>query len=200
MYQLSRPVNPNETIDFFMSHSWHDDACTKWKLLKAFAASFRRKHGRFPTFWLDKVCINQESISDGLKVLPVNVMACRRVLVLCGNTYPDRLWCIWELFTLLCFSDDNETSSRVKFISYGPDCSATLDRLMSFSIRNAHCYDPNEESKLKAVIRAGGQALFESKIQTLALDIVPVDQAITKRTFPTELHVELSSKSGVGST
>ena len=36
---------------------------------------------------LDKVCIDQSNIGDGLKVLPVNVMACRRMLVLCGPTY-----------------------------------------------------------------------------------------------------------------
>ena len=67
------------------------------------------------------------------------------------------------------FSDCNEISSRVKFISYGTDCSATLDRLVSFSVHNAHCYDPNEERKLKSVICAGGQCLFESKIRQLAL-------------------------------
>ena len=35
--------------------------------------------------------IGQMCIADGLKVLHVNAMVCRRVLVLCGNTYPHRL-------------------------------------------------------------------------------------------------------------
>ena len=34
---------------------------------------------------LDVACINQDTISDGLKVLPINLMACRQVLVLVGN-------------------------------------------------------------------------------------------------------------------
>ena len=44
-----------EKIDFFMSHSWHDDATAKWKALTLFVQHFMFKHRREPTFWLDKV-------------------------------------------------------------------------------------------------------------------------------------------------
>jgi len=50
---------------------------------------FWRRH---PTFWLDKVCIDQDNIIDGLKVLPINVTASHRMLVLCGKSYASRLW------------------------------------------------------------------------------------------------------------
>ena len=33
-------------------------------------------------------------------MLPVNVMACKQVLVIWGTTYPNRLWCIWELILM----------------------------------------------------------------------------------------------------
>ena len=36
------------------------------------------------TFWPDKVCIDQQHIADGLRILPVNVTTCLRLLVLCG--------------------------------------------------------------------------------------------------------------------
>lgn len=39
-----------------------------------------------------QTCINQLDIGDSLKVLPINVMACKKMLVLCGPTYPQRLW------------------------------------------------------------------------------------------------------------
>ena len=104
-----------------MSHSWHDDAEAKWVKLVEIMGDFRRLHNRYPTFWLDKVCINQERIADGLKVLPVNVMACRQVLVLCGATYPGRLWCIWELYTLFCFVPEDQALERIRFIVFGRD-------------------------------------------------------------------------------
>ena len=31
------------------------------------------RNGRYPTFWVDKFCIDQRELADGLRVLPVNV-------------------------------------------------------------------------------------------------------------------------------
>ena len=53
--ELSRPVGPTEKIDFFMSHSWHDDAVAKMNRIRALCEIFRDKHQRQPSFWLDKV-------------------------------------------------------------------------------------------------------------------------------------------------
>ena len=55
LFQLSRPVKPGECIDFFMSHSWHDDAEAKLEALETVVSEFFRVHKRYPTFWLDKV-------------------------------------------------------------------------------------------------------------------------------------------------
>ena len=52
-------------------------------LLDSEALYVLENDGRFPTFWLDNVCIDQECIADGLKVLPVNVMTCLR-------------WCVYK--------------------------------------------------------------------------------------------------------
>jgi hypothetical protein len=97
-YHLSRNVLSGEKIDFFISHSWSDDGeqgKRKFIRLKEVAESYRQKTGKYPTFWFDKVCLDQTSLMEGLKVLPVNVMACKHMLVLFGNTYTNRLWCIW---------------------------------------------------------------------------------------------------------
>ena len=52
---LSRPVASGERIDFFMSHSWHDDPMKKISQLTELCGRFYMKHNRVPTFWLDKV-------------------------------------------------------------------------------------------------------------------------------------------------
>jgi len=197
-YRLSRPMRKGEQIDFFMSHSWYDDAKIKWARLTEFVNDFIHKYGREPTFWLDKVCIDQDNIGDGLKVLPVNVMACKRMLVLCGPSYPTRLWCAWELFTLFSFQAHNAALRRVVLISLSePEAgmeSATAsppgankkevsgkEKLMNFQVTDSHCYDPNEEHKLRSVIAAVGEARFNQSIQKLANEIATKSKTSSSR-------------------
>ena len=65
----SRPVGRDETIDFFMSHSWHDDPHSKFQKLKQLCDTFCEKHGRQPTFWLDKVLLNACALHDAIEVV-----------------------------------------------------------------------------------------------------------------------------------
>lgn len=169
-YALSRPLRRGETIDFFMSHSWHDDAEAKYTQLELAADQHKKMTRREPTFWLDKVCIDQENIADGLRVLPVSVMACRRMLVLCGETYQTRLWCIWELFTLLAFTRMEQALEKLHIIpiDINPDSSNSIaKKLQLFDVQETHCYDPNEEARLREVIEALGEDRFNSRIQML---------------------------------
>jgi hypothetical protein len=164
---LGRLVRVGERIDFFMSHSWYDDPLIKFEKLQELANTFYDKHGRYPTFWLDKVCIDQNAIADGLRALPVYVMACNKMLVLCGETYPQRLWCVWELCTLLSFIGVDTAAERIELVSLAsPDVFCQLNE---FDVSNAHCFDPNEESKLMTVIEAVGAERFNRKIHELAL-------------------------------
>ena len=97
-YDLSRPVAPKEQIDFFISHSWSDPPEAKFQVLEQVRKSFEKEHGRAPYFWLDKLCVDQTSedtIKDDLQCLPVFLMACNQMLVVAGETYPQRLWCAW---------------------------------------------------------------------------------------------------------
>ena len=55
LFDLARPLRPGEQIDFFMSHSWYANASQKFARLEEISEKFRQKHGRFPTYWLDKV-------------------------------------------------------------------------------------------------------------------------------------------------
>jgi len=194
-FNLSRPVKSGEQIDFFMSHSWHDNAEKKWVALQHHVAQFKKAHGgRSPTFWLDKVCINQDNISDGLKALPVNVMACKKMLVLLGDTYRHRLWCVWELFTLFSFQSERKVHAKIEIADLNDlnknrrkavvieavgaknisskknlvkKAKSGLEMLQTFELSSAHTYDPNEEKKILGVVRAVGEAKFEEAIHKL---------------------------------
>ena len=97
------------------------------------------------------------------------------MLVVCGETYADRLWCIWELYTLFAVSG----GSGMKLTGAARQNSAVLSniivrdttrgngptaqhRLSSFDLGNSKCYDPNEEAKLHRAIAAapGGANRF----------------------------------------
>ena len=104
------------------------------------------QHGRLPTFcsmvtntfWFDKACIRQDNIGDGLRVLPINLAACTKMLVVIGGTYATRLWCVWELCTVFAFSDCvGDVSSRIVLAPLGEGMVETLER---FSLDHARCY------------------------------------------------------------
>jgi hypothetical protein len=63
-------------IDFFISHSWSDDAALKYAKLVEVNRDFEAVNGRAATFWLDKVCIDQDNIQDALRCLPVFESEC----------------------------------------------------------------------------------------------------------------------------
>ena len=58
-------------------------------------------HGREPTVWFDKACIDQRDIGENLACLPVFLAGCRKLLITCGPTWSERLWCVLELFVHL---------------------------------------------------------------------------------------------------
>lgn len=166
LLDLSRLVGTEEHIDYFISHSWHDDAQKKFEVLSKAALNFSSKHKRDPTFWLDKVCIDQNAISDGLRLLPLNLVACNEVLVIAGETFASRLWCAWELCTLFAFSET--AADRVRFMSTSGTDDAALQQLESFDVCGAHCYDPNEQARLMKVIGAVGVKAFNMRIRNYA--------------------------------
>eukprot|EP00937_MAST-01D_sp_MAST-1D-sp2_P006361 g6361.t1 len=196
-YALSRPLRRGERIDWFISHSWHEGAESKFSALQAQAAEFRGLHGRWPTCWLDKVCIDQASIGDSLKCLPVFLQSCDQVVALVGSTYFGRLWCVWELYSRVAFSAARSQDGREGLLAAGGDeeqgamggdgpldgprvrfvplsCSggwaALRERVRAFELSRAACFDPNEQSKLmRAIVAAdGGSAAFEQEIRGMA--------------------------------
>ena len=141
---MVRSLKDKEKIDYFMSHSWSDAFADKWAAIESVKGTFEAKHGRLPTFWLDKVCIDQRNVDDGLKLLVINVMSCDKILVLCGKTYIHRLWCVLELFMIFCFADDSneeEVFSRIQMVPIveeGENEEDILDSFLDFKLEDAH--------------------------------------------------------------
>ncbi|CAK9032237.1 unnamed protein product, partial [Durusdinium trenchii] len=117
------------------------------------------RNGRYPTFWVDKFCIDQRELADGLRVLPVNVMSCRSVLCLCGKTFPTRLWCAWELCVLLSFSSIEQALQQLVVVTLSKQA---LSELANFDLSKSGCFDPNEEFRLRRVIDAIGGQRFDA--------------------------------------
>jgi hypothetical protein len=152
--------NSERKVDFFISHAWKDNWPVKKEKLKIVADSFyKMNNGRYPTFWLDKLCFDQNNLDDSLRCLPLNIMMCHQLLALCGETYSTRLWCIWEIFTVLALcSDINEIKSKLRILPLdGNEDDANLAKLLEgFDVNKAKCFDPNEETKILTAIRSQG--------------------------------------------
>jgi len=50
--------------------------------------------------------------------------------------------------------------------------SDACEQLTCFQLHNAHCYDPNEEAKLRLVIGSLGNNVFTERVRTLGQAVV----------------------------
>lgn len=98
VFQRTQPAKLGECTAF-ISHSWRDDGVLKYKALQEFAAPLRLKK-EAPSMWLDKGCIDQNNIDASLAALPIYLSGCKTLLILAGATYPTRLWCVMELYSV----------------------------------------------------------------------------------------------------
>jgi hypothetical protein len=181
-----KACRPGE-IDWFVSHSWHDDPAAKHAALQRCGREFESRMGRSPTLWLDKLCVHPWFREGSLQCLPIYIQACRGVLVLCGDSYLKRLWCVWELYTVFAFSD-GEPALVIAMVESGGAhgggggggggdggdggaCGAQqlVERMSRFSLADARCTDPNEEGLLRTAINAapGGARAFQATIRSL---------------------------------
>ena len=55
---------------------------------------------------LDKACIDQNDVDSDLRCLPVFLAGCNSLLILAGETYSERLWCLIEVYVFLQMGGD----------------------------------------------------------------------------------------------
>jgi hypothetical protein len=109
----------------------------------------------------DKLCIDQDNINRALRCLPVFVFSCNRLMILAGNTYCDRLWCVWELYTFFSTSG-TRALKRVELYDFSDAGTSTL---LEFDVANAHCFNPVDEAQLRSIIESGGASNFNDMIR-----------------------------------
>jgi hypothetical protein len=108
----------------------------------------------------DKLCIDQDNINRALRCLPVFVFSCNRLIILAGNTYCDRLWCVWELYTFFSTSG-TRALKQVELYDFSDAGTSTL---LEFDVANSHCFSPVDEAKLRSIIESGGASNFNDMI------------------------------------
>ena len=146
-------------VDAFVSHSWSDSASLKWDALSLWSEQFALQNsGRKPTLWFDKCCIDQNNIVQNLRCLPMFLSGCRTLLILCGPTYLQRLWCILEIFTFMHMGGNPENVTLILVGAEDEDMSTRpfnhVASANTFDARLCHCFDAGDKRHLLGVIRA----------------------------------------------
>jgi hypothetical protein len=76
------------------------------------------------------------------------------------------------LFSFNTSKTGQEAVERLKFYPLGDDSDCLLERLKNFQVKDAHCYDPNEETKLRHIIEANGEDEFNRRVSNLACQAI----------------------------
>ena len=143
-------------VDAFLSHSWHDDSELKWDQLQAYREDFKQaNNGQEPLVWIDKYCLDQNNLKEGLMCLPVFLAGCNSLLVLAGTTYPRRLWCVMELFIFLIMGG-TEDAVDLRLVCNNQQSSeraALVRELEEFDARAAQCTVQEDEDRSKCFVR-----------------------------------------------
>lgn len=158
-------------VDAFVSHSWGDNPTKKWAALQRWRNQFKAENaGTEPTLWIDKYSINQNDIADSLACLPVFLAGCDKLVILCGNTYLERLWCLVEIYVFLQMGrelDDIEVVLLAGKFSLACDASRRTslstkseirleEQIHNFDPHAARCHTDYDTDRLQAVVGAAG--------------------------------------------
>jgi hypothetical protein len=140
------------------------------------------------TIWLDKACLDQRDIQASLAGLPVFISGCKNLLVLAGDTYASRLWCVIELFVFVQLTPKGERQDRMRVMSLTSKNENTKevskvfeDGFKNFDAGKAETFDPNDRERLIAVIEASFGTLepFNEIVRDVSKS--PQKRTLTKR-------------------
>ena len=157
-------------LDFFLSHSWDEEGVDRRVKIDALERFFKREGGD-RTLWLDKVCIDttdDTAKNNAITGLPITVGACKKVLVLLSPTYLQRIWCVFELQAVFAFCVKELAVDRVIIVDAGGGGELLKRAALAWTIDHAHCFDPNEELRLRRLAAVLGVERFNESIRNLA--------------------------------
>eukprot|EP00520_Triparma_pacifica_P001181 CAMPEP_0118637044 /NCGR_PEP_ID=MMETSP0785-20121206/2946_1 /TAXON_ID=91992 /ORGANISM="Bolidomonas pacifica, Strain CCMP 1866" /LENGTH=528 /DNA_ID=CAMNT_0006528211 /DNA_START=94 /DNA_END=1676 /DNA_ORIENTATION=+ len=158
LFNLTKPTKLG-ACHAFVSHSWSDDGLKKYQVLSAWARDYASKHnGNVPTIWFDKACIDQDDIESNLLCLPVFTSGCKNLLILAGNSYVSRLWCIMEVFVFLRMGGSLD---RIQVLPVGMSVAEAKSTFSNVDVSQSTCYKENDRQKLMAIIETGFGDFYE---------------------------------------
>ncbi|CAJ1427443.1 unnamed protein product [Effrenium voratum] len=142
--------------DAFISHSWRDDPEAKWAALQEWRERFKQTHLTEPKLWMDKYCIDQNDVENSLACLPIYLASCSRLVVICGETYLSRLWCIIELFVFL---EMGGSPNNLEVILLPDQNQRIAGQIANFEPTAATCSQLETTDMLQSVLEAGSSGL-----------------------------------------
>ena len=157
-------------VDAFLSHSWTDGKTPegldeKWARLEEWRALFNKENGgKEPIVWLDSACLDQKNIDQSLTFLPCFLSGCKKLVIIPGETYTSRLWCIMELFTFLLASGSEDVNKDVLIYPMTPAndpvgklkaMTSLIDKFQTFDGKKANCWRESEREQLQSIIERG---------------------------------------------
>ena len=102
----------------------------------------------------DAACINQQDISASLVLLPIFLHGCKMLLILPGQTYPTRLWCLIELFTFVKMGGTRERVCIRPLLAASDDQKQLGEALLRVDAKVAGCYLLKDRDRLLGIIEA----------------------------------------------
>jgi hypothetical protein len=117
---------------------------------------------------LDQACIEQTNPAASLPCLPIYLAGCKRLVVLAGPTFTERLWTAVELFT---FTVMGGTLDRIDVLPLDRrrGLAGVLDKFDAFDVTHAKCARTEDRQRLLAVIEAafGNHGPFNLLVRTI---------------------------------
>ena len=176
---MLRHCRPGAVItERVFSHSWHDDPELKWDALQAWRADFKSLHRREPTVWIDKYCIDQQAIDKSLACPPVYLAGCNKLVIFCGKTYLQRLWCVVVLMVFIEMGGSLDNVDLMMLSSHGSSSdrcsrSSRQEEIATFDPTLARCFTDYDTERLQAVLEASsaGMAGLQCFVQDTLLSI-----------------------------
>jgi hypothetical protein len=174
VFQKSKKAD--KFIDYFLSHSWEENERGIKRKIAALENFFKTAKDRI--LWFDQVCIDPSRATetnavpfpkkDAIAALPITSSSCKHVLILFSDTYLNRIWCVWELYSVFAFAIKEHAAERIIIVNASSDVeNLPYEKIEAWTIDDAHSFDPNDEGKLRRLVGMIGVDKFQECVTAL---------------------------------
>jgi len=124
--------------------------------------------------WLDKYCIDQSDKITDLRSLPLFLGGCKELVVLCGPSLLDRMWCVLELCMFGQMGSGPRAVTVLPVLREGhlaTDKLAMRTAMYAFDVKNCQCSDSGDAGWIMGLLMDafGNRANINKAVQKLVL-------------------------------